>query len=226
MWDAINRSKLFDSTNKSIWVWMVDKKTFCLKNPQIWISLGWRDQHQETHQVFCSEIHRLLDDLGPGSAGRWNALPVQDRFVPSVPSVIDSRRKWKNFSDELFSFQVSRFPRTSCPWLRLFWSVCSGFMLIFTTSILTRSCSFRRKLTSTPPSSILSSSYRSVHDHIGDRFSVVWARLFLSWWRLLMIFRSLISSIAESWRRCRTWSRNWAARTDRRISFLSVWDCC
>lgn len=31
-------------------------------------------------------------------------------------------------------------------------------------------------------------------------------------------FRSSISSTAESWRRCRTSSRNWAARTDRRVS--------
>lgn len=56
--------------------------------------------------------------------------------------------------------QASPFPRTSCPWPRPSWSVCSGCMLTSTTNTLTRWCSCRRRPTSTLPSSTSFSSFR------------------------------------------------------------------
>lgn len=128
----------------------------------------------------------------PGFRISWMMKPSSRlRSVCSSRSfLMNSHRlgRMKNFSTELYSLQVSRFPRTSCPWPRPSWSVCSGFTLTSTTSTSTRSCSSRRRLTSTPPSSISSSSYRSVREHTRRSRQArvtVSERLFLNWFLIL-----------------------------------------
>jgi len=55
---------------------------------QVRIPLGRRSHGKETHQVFSTEIHRLPNDLGARSAGRWGSLSVKDRWLFNFPFVI------------------------------------------------------------------------------------------------------------------------------------------
>lgn len=59
-----------------------------VRGAEVRVPLGGWPNGEETDQVQCAQVHRLPDDMGAGSAGRRNAVPVKD---------------WRSLSEKLHS---------------------------------------------------------------------------------------------------------------------------
>lgn len=74
----------FQSNQHAVWhhhrILHGGKLSHHVSRTKVWISLGRRAHGEKAYQVLGTQIHRLLNDLGTGSIGRWDFISIQNRY--------------------------------------------------------------------------------------------------------------------------------------------------